>query len=83
VERGTRNHIIHLAFSSSGILSVIDFGLDEVIQPIINPNEIIVIGRIFIYIGRNVTVEEIGLIHVRIEPMEIAISASNDIGLMI
>lgn len=74
---------MHLAFSSIGIFSVIDFGLDEVIQPIINPNEIIVIGSSFIWIGRNVTVEEIGLIHVRTDPIEIAISANNDIGLMI
>lgn len=55
----------------------------DIIQPSISPRLIIVIGSSFICRGRNDSVEEIGLIHVNMAPEIIAITARNDIGLII
>lgn len=55
----------------------------EEIHPIINPKEIIVMGINFIWVGRNVIVEEIGLIQVNVAPIVTAIRARSNIGMVI
>lgn len=83
VDRGTRNHIIHLALSSNGVWIDVDFGLVDRAHLIIMPRVIIVSGRSFMWRGRNRVVEEIGLIHVKADPIITAIRARKYMGLMI
>lgn len=75
--------MLHLACSEVWLFSVNDDWLIDVDHPIISPKIIIVRGRIFIEYGINVIVDDIGFIHVSIDPVITAISASRSIGLII
>lgn len=83
VDNGTRNHIIQLAFNSIGVFMADDEGLLDSVHLIITPRVIIKMGRSFMWVGRNIVVEEIGLIQVIIAPAVIAIVANRSIGFII
>lgn len=74
---------MQLALNSRGKFKDLDLGLDDKIHPVTSPSVIIVRGSSFMCNGRNVRVEDIGLIHVRAAPAVIAIKARSDMGLII
>lgn len=83
VERGTRNHIVQCAVCMSWNAAEFILFEVEIYHLISAPKEIIVIGSIFIDRGINVSVDEIGLIHVISPPDMVAMDAIIMTGLIV
>lgn len=74
---------MHLAFIVIGNFIEIDLRFMEANHLILMPNIIIIIGNSFIDDGKNVIVDEIGLIQIMDDPVIIAMVERNSIGFVI